>query len=357
MLDKLEFVRERYDAISEELLNPAVFDDMKIYKRLNKEYKDLEKIVVVYDAYKLLMTNIATNKQILNTEADPEFVAMAKEELATLEPQQDPIEQALKLLLVPQDPEDGKNAVVEVRGGAGGDEACLFAGDLYRMYMRYCELKGWKAELVDFNEGTAGGYKEVIFNVSGADVYGIMKYEAGVHRVQRVPNTETQGRVHTSAASVVVMPEADEFDVEIKDSDVRIDTFCSSGAGGQSVNTTYSAVRLTHMPTGVVVSCQDERSQLRNRDRAMGVLRSRVYEIEMQKRLDADATKRKSMVATGDRSAKIRTYNFPQSRVTDHRIGYTMYSLDSFMNGNINDMIDALQVADNAEKLKESMGT
>lgn len=356
MLDKLEFVKDRYLIIGEELLNPLIFEDMKAYKNLNKEYKDLEKIVVVYDRYKLLMGNINTNKNLVTTETDPEFVAMAKAELAELEPQQEVLEQELKLLLVPKDPEDAKNAVVEIRGGSGGDEACLFAGDLYRMYMRHCEVRGWKTELVDYSEGTAGGYKEIIFNVSGNDVYSFLKYEAGVHRVQRVPNTETQGRVHTSAASVVVMPEADEFDVEIKDSDVRLDTFCSSGAGGQSVNTTYSAVRLTHIPTGVVVSCQDERSQLKNKDRAMGVLRSRVYELELQKVLDADATKRKTMVAGGDRSAKIRTYNFPQSRVTDHRINYTVYSLDNFMDGNLNDMIDSLQVADNAEKLKESMG-
>ncbi len=356
MLDKLEFVKDRYLIIGEELLNPLIFEDMKAYKNLNKEYKDLEKIVVVYDRYKLLMGNINTNKNLVMTETDPEFVAMAKAELAELEPQQEVLEQELKLLLVPKDPEDAKNAVVEIRGGSGGDEACLFAGDLYRMYMRHCEVRGWKTELVDYSEGTAGGYKEIIFNVSGNDVYSFLKYEAGVHRVQRVPNTETQGRVHTSAASVVVMPEADEFDVEIKDSDVRLDTFCSSGAGGQSVNTTYSAVRLTHIPTGVVVSCQDERSQLKNKDRAMGVLRSRVYELELQKVLDADATKRKTMVAGGDRSAKIRTYNFPQSRVTDHRINYTVYSLDNFMDGNLNDMIDSLQVADNAEKLKESMG-
>ena len=356
MLDKLEFVKDRYLIIGEELLNPLIFEDMKAYKNLNKEYKDLEKIVVVYDRYKLLMGNINTNKNLVMTETDPEFVAMAKAELAELEPQQEILEQELKLLLVPKDPEDAKNAVVEIRGGSGGDEACLFAGDLYRMYMRHCEVRGWKTELVDYSEGTAGGYKEIIFNVSGNDVYSFLKYEAGVHRVQRVPNTETQGRVHTSAASVVVMPEADEFDVEIKDSDVRLDTFCSSGAGGQSVNTTYSAVRLTHIPTGVVVSCQDERSQLKNKDRAMGVLRSRVYELELQKVLDADATKRKTMVAGGDRSAKIRTYNFPQSRVTDHRINYTVYSLDNFMDGNLNDMIDSLQVADNAEKLKESMG-
>jgi peptide chain release factor 1 len=256
--------------------------------------------------------------------------------------------------LIPSDPEDDKNSIVEIRGGTGGDEAAIFAGDLFKMYVRYCESKGWKLEVTSVSEGTSGGYKEIIFTVSGQKVYGTMKYESGVHRVQRVPQTETQGRVHTSAATVAVLPEAEEFDVELKESDIRVDTYCSSGPGGQSVNTTYSAIRLTHMPTGIIVQCQDEKSQHKNKAKAMSELRSRIYAIEHQKYLDEIGSKRKTMVSTGDRSAKIRTYNYPQGRVTDHRINYTIYNLSSFMNGEIQGLIDQLIIAENAERLKES---
>ncbi|HYW95399.1 MAG TPA: peptide chain release factor 1, partial [Bacteroidales bacterium] len=265
-----------------------------------------------------------------------------------------PLEEKIKLLLLPTDPEDEKNAVVEIRGGTGGDEASIFAGDLFRMYTKYIENKGWKYEVTGFTEGTVGGYKELIMDVTGHGVYGIMKYESGVHRVQRVPQTETQGRVHTSAATVAVLPEADEFDIELKDSDIRKDTYCSSGPGGQSVNTTYSAIRLTHIPSGVVVTCQDEKSQIKNLEKAMKELRTRIYNLEYQKRMDEIASKRKTMVSSGDRSAKIRTYNYPQGRVTDHRINLTMYNLQSVMNGDIEEIIEKLQMAENLEKLKES---
>ena len=303
-----------------------------------------------HKAYKNLLSNIETAKEMLK---DEEMKEMAKMELDELQPQQQVMEEEIKVLLIPKDPADSKNAVVEIRAGAGGDEASIFTGDLYRMYLNYASSKGWKTELVDAADGTSGGYKEIIFNVNGEDVYGMLKFESGVHRVQRVPQTETQGRVHTSAASVVVMPEAEEFDVEIKDSDIRKDTYCSSGPGGQSVNTTYSAVRLTHIPTGIVAQCQDQKSQHKNYDKALKVLRSRIYEIELQKRLDELAGQRKTMVVTGDRSAKIRTYNYPQGRVTDHRIGLTEYSLQNIINGDIEKFIEELQLAENAEKLKE----
>jgi len=307
--------------------------DMKRFAQLNKEYKELSKIVAEYHIYNNIMSNIESNKEILATEKDEEFREMAKAELDTLIHERDKMEEDIRLMLIPSDPEDAKNAILEIRAGTGGDEASLFAGDLFRMYQRFCENKGWKTELVDYTQGTAGGYKEIILNVSGEDVYGTLKYESGVHRVQRVPATETQGRVHTSAASIVVLPEADEFDIDLKVSDIRKDFFCSSGPGGQSVNTTYSAVRLTHVPTGIVAQCQDEKSQHKNYD-------------EVSK-------KRKTMVATGDRSAKIRTYNYPQSRLTEHRIGLTSYNLNGVMNGDIQDIIDGLQFAENAEKLKE----
>jgi peptide chain release factor 1 len=279
---------------------------------------------------------------------------MAKEELDSLLAKVAPLEEEIKFLLLPADPEDDKNAVLEIRAGTGGDEASIFAGDLYRLYSKYCEIKGWKTEITDFTEGTAGGYKEIILNVTGDGVYGILKYESGVHRVQRVPQTETQGRIHTSAATVAVLPEADEFDIQLKSEDVRKDTYCSSGPGGQSVNTTYSAIRLTHIPTGVVVTCQDEKSQIKNLDKAMKELRTRLYNLEYQKRMDALAAKRKTMVSTGDRSAKIRTYNYPQGRVTDHRINYTIYNLQAVLNGNIDELLDKLQMAENAERLKDN---
>jgi peptide chain release factor 1 len=353
MLDKLEAIKERWQDVERELSSPDIMKDMKRFAQMNKEYKDLTKVVERYNVYANVMSNIDSNKEILSTEKDPEFREMAKEELDGLLKQQDELEEEIRLMLIPKDPEDSRNAIVEIRGGTGGDEAALFAGDLYRMYIRYCEKQGWKTELVDCTEGTAGGYKEIIFNVNAEDAYGTLKFESGVHRVQRVPDTETQGRVHTSAASVVVLPEADEFDVEIHVNDIRKDLFCASGPGGQSVNTTYSAVRLTHIPTGIVAQCQDQKSQLKNYDKALGVLRSRIYEMELQKHLEEISKKRKTMVSTGDRSAKIRTYNYPQGRVTEHRIGLTIYNLPEVMNGNLSEIMEALQFAENAEKLQE----
>ena len=353
MLEKLELIKQRWEEVEAELSTPDVMSDMKRFAQLNREYKGLTKIVDEYRIYSNVMSNIETNKHILATEKDDEMREMTKMDLDELLQRQKEMEEQIRLMLVPEDPEDAKHAIVEIRGGTGGDEAALFAGDLYRMYTRFCERKGWKTEVVDVTEGTAGGYKEVVFNVLAEGAYGQMKYESGVHRVQRVPDTETQGRVHTSAASVVVLPEADEFDVEINMNDIRKDLFCSSGPGGQSVNTTYSAVRLTHIPTGVVAQCQDEKSQLKNFDKALSVLRSRIYEIEHAKLMEETSKKRKTMVATGDRSAKIRTYNYPQGRVTEHRIGLTIYNLPNVMNGDIQEFIDALQLAENAEKMKD----
>ena len=352
MLDKLEGIKARWQDIEMKLSSPDVVSDMIRFKSLNKEYKDLHAIVVAYDSYVNVLSNYDYSKEILHNEKDEEMKAFAKEELEILEAQKIALEESIRLLMIPQDPEDARNAIIEIRGGSGGDEASIFAGDLYRMYLRFCEKQKWKVSTVDFTDGTAGGYKEVVMEVEGENAYGILKYESGVHRVQRVPQTETQGRVHTSAASVAILPEADEFQVNIKQTDIRKDTFCSSGAGGQSVNTTYSAVRLTHMPTGIVVSCQDERSQIKNTEKAMGVLRSRIYEIEYNKKMAEIAKKRKTMVSTGDRSAKVRTYNYPQSRITDHRIGYTVYNLAAFMEGDILDLIESLQMAENAERLK-----
>jgi peptide chain release factor 1 len=328
---------------------------MKRYVKLTKDYKDLQVVIDVYKDYKNVLSNIQNAKDILNNEKDEEFRTMAKEELTTLLERSEQLEQDIRLLLIPADPQDNKNAIVEIRAGTGGDEASIFAGDLFRMYTHYCESKNWKLDVVSATEGTIGGFKEIVFNVIGDGVYGLLKYESGVHRVQRVPQTEAQGRVHTSAASVVVLPEADEFDVVLNEKDIRKDTYCSSGPGGQSVNTTYSAIRLTHIPTGIVVAIQDEKSQIKNYEKALKILRTRIYEMEYQKYLDDISSKRKTMVSTGDRSAKIRTYNYPQNRVTDHRINLTMYNLTNFINGDIQDTIEALQVAENAERLKESM--
>ncbi|NTW23534.1 MAG: peptide chain release factor 1 [Lentimicrobium sp.] len=353
MLDKLEAINQRFLDIEQQINNPEVMADMKVYIKLSKDYKELQPIVAAYKEYELVVKNIESAKDILYQEKDEEFRSMAKEELSQLTEIRDKMEEDIRLMLIPSDPQDGKNAVVEIRAGTGGDEASIFAGDLYRMYTKFCETKGWKIELVDFTDGTAGGYKEIIINISGENVYGLMKYESGVHRVQRVPQTETQGRIHTSAASVVVLPEADEFDIDLKQSDIRKDTYCSSGPGGQSVNTTYSAVRLTHIPTGITVAMQDQKSQMKNFDKAMTILRTRLFEQEYQKYLDEISKKRKTMVSTGDRSAKVRTYNYPQSRVTDHRINLTVYNLQTYMDGDIQDMIDALQLAENAERLKE----
>jgi peptide chain release factor 1 len=329
-------------------------DDMKRYIQLNKEYKELNPVVGAYKEYKNTLSNIDSAKEILSTEKDDEMREMAKAELDELTNKVGSMEENLKILLLPADPQDEKNAILEIRAGTGGDEASIFAGDLFRMYSKFFEQKGWKIEITNVAEGTAGGFKEIIANVKGDGVYGILKYESGVHRVQRVPQTETQGRIHTSAASVVVLPEAEEFDIEVKQEDIRIDRFCSSGPGGQSVNTTYSAVRLTHIPTNVVVSCQDQKSQLKNLEKAMSELRTRLYNIEYQKYIDSIASQRKTMVSTGDRSAKIRTYNYPQGRVTDHRINLTVYNLPNILDGNIHDIISQLQMAENAERLKVS---
>lgn len=352
MLDKLEEIYKKYIDLERQINDPEAMSDMKKYIQLNKDYKELHPIIAAYKNYRNVMTSLETAKEILDKEKDDELRAYAKEELVELTAQRDKMEEDIRLMLIPADPQDRKNAVVEIRAGTGGDEASIFAGDLYRMYLKFCETKGWRVEPVSATEGTVGGFKEVIFDVIGDGVYGQMKYESGVHRVQRVPKTETQGRVHTSAASVVILPEADEFDVDIKENDIRKDTFCSSGPGGQSVNTTYSAVRLTHIPTGIVVSCQDQKSQIKNYEKALTVLRTRIYEMEYKKFLDDISSKRKTMVSTGDRSAKIRTYNYPQGRVTDHRIGLTLYNLQEITNGNIQELIDQLQLAENAERLK-----
>ena len=356
MLDKLEAIYTRYQEIEQQMNDPQITADMKRFVKLSKDYKDLQPVVKAYHDYKNLLDFIAECKELLANEKDEELREMAKEELNENTLRKETLEEEIRIMLIPADPQDSKNAVVEIRGGTGGDEACLFAGDLFRMYTRFCEKKGWKVDVVDFNEGTAGGYKDITFNVTGEKVYGLLKYESGVHRVQRVPVTETQGRVHTSAAAVVVLPEAEEFDVELKMSDVRKDTFCASGPGGQCVNTTYSAVRLTHIPTGIVVSCQDQKSQIKNLEKALVVLRTRLYEREYNKYMEEMSSKRKTLVATGDRSEKVRTYNYPQSRVTDHRINYTMYNLSAFMDGDIEALIEALQLAENAEKLKEAVG-
>ncbi|MCR5445671.1 MAG: peptide chain release factor 1 [Bacteroidales bacterium] len=356
MLDKLEAIYKRYQEIEQQMNDPQVTADMKRYVKLSKDYKDLQPIVKAYHEYTALLNNIAECRELLENEKDAELREMAKEELATANERRDKMEEEIRILLIPADPTDSKNAVVEIRGGTGGDEACIFAGDLFRMYTRFCEKKHWKVEVSDFNEGTAGGYKDITFTVSGENVYGLLKYESGVHRVQRVPATETQGRIHTSAAGVVVLPEAEEFDVELNMNDVRIDTFCASGPGGQCVNTTYSAVRLTHIPTGIVVSMQDQKSQIKNKEKAIAILRTRLYEREYNKYMEELSSKRKTMVATGDRSEKVRTYNYPQSRVTDHRIGWSMHNLPAFMDGDIEECIEALQLAENAEKLKASVG-
>lgn len=354
LLEKLEGVKIRFDEIAQQIADPDTMSDMKRYVKLNKEYKELEPLIKVYHNYKNTIENIKSSKEILATEEDDELKEMAKEELEELNDKIPTLENEVKLLLTPKDPEDSKNAIVEIRAGTGGDEASIFAGDLFRMYQKYCEAKKWKTNISNISEGTSGGYKEIVFSVEGNGVYGILKYESGVHRVQRVPQTETQGRVHTSAATVAVLPEAEEFDVELKQEDIKRDEYCSSGPGGQSVNTTYSAIRLTHIPSGIVVTCQDQKSKLKNLDKAMRELKTRLYNLEYQKYMDEISSKRKTMVSTGDRSAKIRTYNYPQGRVTDHRINLTMYNLPNIVNGDIGEIIEKLQIAENAERLKES---
>ena len=354
MIEKLQIIQQRFDEVSDLIIQPDIISDQKRYVQLNKEYKDLRILTEKANQYKTLSSNISEAEEIINEGADAEMVEMAKMQLEEAKEKLPALEEEIKFLLIPKDPEDSKNVVVEIRAGTGGDEASIFSGDLFRMYSKYCQDKGWSVSLVDSSEGTAGGFKEIIFEVSGEDVYGVMKFESGVHRVQRVPQTETQGRVHTSAATVMVLPEAEEFDVEINMNDVRIDYFCSSGPGGQSVNTTYSAVRLTHEPTGIVAQCQDQKSQHKNKDKALKVLRSRLYEMELAKKLEADSQKRNSLVSSGDRSAKIRTYNYPQGRVTDHRIGLTLYDLQNIINGDVQKLIDELQLYQNTEKLKEA---
>jgi peptide chain release factor 1 len=354
MLDKLNIVKQRFDEVADLIIQPDIISDQKRYVKLNKEYKDLKVLVDKRDQYIELTNNINEAEEIIADGSDAEMVEMAKMQLDEAKGAIPKLEEEIKFLLIPKDPEDEKDVVMEIRAGTGGDEASIFAGDLFRMYTKYCESKGWKTNIIDLNEGTSGGYKEIHFEVSGEDVYGTLKFEAGVHRVQRVPQTETQGRVHTSAATVMVIPEAEDFDVQIDPKDVRIDYFCSSGPGGQSVNTTYSAVRLTHVPTGIVAQCQDEKSQHKNKDKAFKVLRSRLYDMELAKKQAEDAAKRNSQVSSGDRSAKIRTYNYPQGRVTDHRIGLTLYDLQNIINGDIQKIIDELMMVDNTEKLKEA---
>ena len=354
MLDKLNIVKQRFDEVSDLIIQPDIISDQKRYVRLNKEYKDLRLLIDKRDRYIELTNNMNEAEEIISDGSDVEMVEMAKIQLDEAKEAFPALEEEIKLLLIPKDPEDAKDVVMEIRAGTGGDEASIFAGDLYRMYSKYCESKGWRTNIIDLSEGTSGGYKEIQFEVSGEEVYGTLKFEAGVHRVQRVPQTETQGRVHTSAATVMVLPEAEDFDVQIDPKDVRIDFFCSSGPGGQSVNTTYSAVRLTHIPTGLVAQCQDEKSQHKNKDKAFRVLRSRLYDMELAKRQEEDSAKRNSQVSSGDRSAKIRTYNYPQGRVTDHRIGLTLYDLQNIINGDIQKIIDELRLVENTEKLKEA---
>ncbi|WP_353778119.1 peptide chain release factor 1 [Winogradskyella sp. 3972H.M.0a.05] len=354
MLEKLQIIKQRFDEVSDLIIQPDIISDQKRYVQLNKEYKDLKILVEKSNEYTTLLDNLAEAEEIISDGSDAEMVEMAKMQFDEAKTNIPKLEDEIRFLLIPKDPEDAKNAVVELRAGTGGDEASIFAGDLFRMYTKYCEGRGWKVSTVDFSEGTNGGFKEIQFEVTGEDVYGTLKFEAGVHRVQRVPQTETQGRVHTSAATCMVFPEAEEFDVEIDPKDVRIDFFCSSGPGGQSVNTTYSAVRLTHIPTGLVAQCQDQKSQHKNKEKAFKVLRSRLYDLELEKKQAEDAAKRGSMVTSGDRSAKIRTYNYPQGRVTDHRIGLTLYDLQNIVNGDLQKIIDELMLAENTQKLKAS---
>ena len=356
LLEKVLSLQDKYKQLETQLSDPAVIADMKKFVQLNKDYKELQPIIAAGLEYKRKLDELAQAKDIFMNEKDEDLKEMAREEIAEIEPLIPDMEQNIKLLLIPADPDDGKNAMVEIRGGTGGDEAAIFAGDLFRMYSKFAEKRGWRLEVSDQAPGTSGGFKQIVFKLSSNSegVYGVMKYESGVHRVQRVPQTETQGRIQTSAATVAVFPEAGEFDIELNPADIRKDLFCASGPGGQGVNTTYSAVRLTHIPSGIVVQCQEERSQLKNLDRAMEELRTRLYNMEHQKYLDGIAAKRKTMVSTGDRSAKIRTYNYPQGRVTDHRINWSMYNLPVFMDGDIQECIDQLQIAENAERLKEA---
>ena len=358
MLDKLNIVQQKFNEVSDLIIQPNIISDQKRYISLNKEYKDLGAIIEKKKLYEELLLNITEAEEVCKNEKDKEMIEMASDELNEAKKKISILEEEIKFLLIPKDPDDSKNVVIELRAGTGGDEASIFAGDLFRMYTKFCEGRGWKVSLVDSNSGTSGGYKEIIFEVSGKDdIYGMLKFESGVHRVQRVPQTETQGRVHTSAASVIVLPEAEEFEVELDMQDVRIERTTSTGPGGQSVNTTYSAIKLHHEPTGMIVSCQDQKSSHKNLEKALKVLRSRLYEIELAKKQAADSAKRKSMVSSGDRSAKIRTYNYSQGRVTDHRIGLTLYDLSNIINGDIQKLVDELMLAENTEILKASNET
>lgn len=354
MLDRLHIIKQRFDEVSDLIIQPDVITDQKRYIELNKEYKDLRILMDKRSEYLELTSNVEEAEEIISDGSDAEMVEMAKMQLEEAQTRLPQLDEEIKFLLIPKDPEDSKNAVMEIRAGTGGDEASIFAGDLFRMYTKYCESKGWKTNVMDFNEGTNGGFKEIQLEIEGDDVYGTLKFEAGVHRVQRVPQTETQGRVHTSAATVMVFPEAEDFDIEINPKDVRVDFFCSSGPGGQSVNTTYSAVRLTHIPTGLVAQCQDQKSQHKNKEKAFKVLRSRLYDMELAKKQAEDAIKRGSMVTSGDRSAKIRTYNYSQGRVTDHRINLTLYNLGNIINGDIQEIVDELHLVHNTEKLRDT---
>ena len=357
MIDKLNIIQQRFNELSDLIIQPDIISDQKKYVQISREYKDLKEIVDKKNEYEVLISNIEEAQDILKNESDKEMIELANSELNTNKEKLNFLEEELKLMLIPKDPDDSKNVVMELRAGTGGDEASIFAGDLFRMYSKYSEKRGWKVNLVDFNEGTAGGFKEIIFEINGENVYGTLKYESGVHRVQRVPQTETQGRVHTSAATVMVLPEAEEFDVELNMQEVRIERTTSTGPGGQSVNTTYSAIKLHHEPTGIIVSCQDQKSQHKNLEKALKVLRSRLYELEMNKRKEEDSQKRNLMVSSGDRSAKIRTYNYPQGRVTDHRINLTLYDLQNIINGDIEKLIEELKIAQNTELMKKENET
>ena len=354
LLDKLNIIKERFDEVSKLIIEPEIISDQKKYIKLNREYKELNLIMVKRDEYLALLSNKKEAQEIISEEKDLEMLAMAKEELENAILKLDGLKEEIRLMLIPKDPDDAKNVVMEFRAGTGGDEASIFAGDLFRLYTKFCDQKGWKTSVVDMSEGTSGGFKEIIIDISGENVYGTLKYESGVHRVQRVPQTETQGRVHTSAATVMVLPEAEDVDIQLDMSEIRIERTTSTGPGGQSVNTTYSAIKLHHEPTGMIISCQDQKSSHKNLEKAMKVLRSRLYDMEMEKKLALDSEKRKSMVSSGDRSAKIRTYNYPQGRVTDHRIGLTLYDLNKIMDGDIQKFIDEIQLHENTEKLKQS---
>ena len=353
MIEKLNIIQQRFNELSDLIIQPDIISDQKKYVKISREYKELKEIVDKKIEYELLLSNVNEANEIIKKESDNEMIELANSELEINKQKISVIEDKLKLMLIPKDPDDSKNVVMELRAGTGGDEASIFAGDLFRMYSKYSEKKGWKLNLVDFNEGTAGGFKEIIFEINGQNVYGTLKYESGVHRVQRVPQTETQGRVHTSAATVMVLPEAEEFDVELNMQEVRIERTTSTGPGGQSVNTTYSAIKLHHEPTGIIVSCQDQKSQHKNLEKALKVLRTRLYELELNKKLQEDSVKRNLMVSSGDRSAKIRTYNYPQGRVTDHRINLTLYDLQNIINGDVDKLIDELKIAQNTELMKK----